>query len=278
MTALSEAAARYLDLLKLCVSGALSPDQYRFVKRPKDSDDAATFDALRSRGIEMVTRAAPGHDLYDEGGGWPVTGETMIGRKRLDNLQWCVEEVLREQIPGDLIETGVWRGGASILMRAVVAANGDADRRVWVADSFEGVPPPDGERWPADEGDALHADPSLAVPLETVRDNFARYGLLDEQVRFLEGWFRDSLPRVSGETWALIRLDGDLYESTIDALRNLYPNLSPGGYVIVDDYGAMPPCKEAVDDYRREHGIEAAIEPIDWTGVYWRKGAAPVSG
>ena len=88
------------------------------------------------------------------------------------------------------------------------------------------------------------------MPLEHVKENFQRYGLLDEQVRFVKGWFRDTLPHVPIERLAVLRLDGDLYESTIQALDGLYHKLSPGGFVIVDDYGNVPACRQAVNDFR----------------------------
>ena len=111
----------------------------------------------------------------------------------------------------------------------------------------------------------------LAVPLEQVRSNFARYGLLDDRVRFLVGWFRDTLPEAPVQQLAVLRLDGDLYESTMDALKALYPKLSVGGYLIVDDYGTIPACRRAVEDYRTEYGITESIQPVDWTGVFWQR-------
>jgi O-methyltransferase len=214
-------------------------------------------------------------ELRDTGADWPAVAHTMIGMRRLDNLQHCVETALAERVPGDLIETGVWRGGATVLMRAVLAARGDTGRTVWVADSFEGLPPPDA-RYPADAGDTHHAIDYLRVSEEDVRETFRRYGLLDAQVRFLKGWFRDTLPSAPIERLAVLRLDGDMYASTMDALDALYPRLSPGGFAIVDDYGAIPACRQATDDYRSRHGVSERLEAIDWTGVYWRKaGGAP---
>jgi O-methyltransferase len=214
-------------------------------------------------------------ELRDTGADWPAVAHTMIGMRRLDNLQHCVETALAERVPGDLIETGVWRGGATVLMRAVLAARGDTGRTVWVADSFEGLPPPDA-RYPADAGDTHHAIDYLRVSEEDVRETFRRYGLLDAQVRFLKGWFRDTLPSAPIERLAVLRLDGDMYASTMDALDALYPKLSPGGFAIVDDYGAIPACRQATDDYRSRHGVSERLEAIDWTGVYWRKaGGAP---
>jgi hypothetical protein len=215
-------------------------------------------------------------DDYDpkaqEGPYWPPTGYTMIGQKRLDNLQMCVERVLRERIPGDLVETGVWQGGATILMRALLAAYGDTGRRVWVADSFAGLPEPDHNQYPADKDDIHHKfNDVLAVSVEKVQANFTRFGLLDDQVVFLKGWFHDTLPTAPIERLAVLRLDGDMYESTMDALVNLYPKLSVGGYAIIDDYGQVPSCKQAVEDYRLLCGIREEMIEIDWTGVYWRR-------
>jgi hypothetical protein len=206
-----------------------------------------------------------------EGRDWPARAHSMIGLKRLANVRACVESVIDDDVPGDLIETGVWRGGATFFMRAILKARGDTDRLVWVADSFAGLPPPDTARFPCDEGITLHQFPQLAVSLENVRENFRRYGLLDEQVRFLKGWFRDTLPAAPIRRLAVLRLDGDLYESTIQALNALYPKLSPGGYLIVDDYGNVAACREAVHDYRDDRQITEPIERIDWGGAYWRR-------
>lgn len=196
---------------------------------------------------------------------------TMVGRKRLDNITECLDVVRKENVPGDLIETGVWRGGASILMRGYLAAWEMNDRVVWVADSFEGLPAPS---LPQDEGWDFSAAqvPILAVCLEEVQENFRRYNLLDDRVRFLKGWFRDTLPRAPIERLAVLRLDGDLYESTMDGLNALYDRVSPGGFVIVDDYGDFEPCRRAVDEFREARGIVDPIEVIDWAGAFWRKG------
>jgi O-methyltransferase len=201
---------------------------------------------------------------------WPTEAETMIGLVRLDNIRACATDALAQGVPGDFVETGVWRGGACIYLRAILAAYGDHDRRVWVADSFQGVPPPDPDMYPADGGDTLFAYRQLAVSLPCVQQNFRRYGFADRQVRFLPGWFRDTLPDAPVDRLAVLRLDGDLYESTIVALRSLYRKVSPGGYVIIDDYGAIPACKQAVDDFRDEMAIREPLARIDWTGVFWR--------
>jgi O-methyltransferase len=186
--------------------------------------------------------------------------------------------VLAEDIPGDLIECGVWRGGACILMRAVLAAYRDEDRCVWLADSFEGVPPPDPENYSADKDLRLDlAADVLAIPESAVRNNFKRYGLLDDRVRFLPGWFKDTLPDAPIDRIALLRLDGDLYESTVQALDALYSRLSAGGFCIIDDYHPIDACRQAVTDYRQRNSISDEIIDIDGTGVYWRKSAGEVN-
>ena len=227
---------------------------------------------LRQRGVE-VSDALSGFDPRRRWPGptWPRRAHTMIGEKGLENLRGCVEGVLEDGVPGDLIETGVWRGGASIFMRGILAAHGVTDRVVFVADSFRGLPEPDPERYPLDRGSIAHVFADLRVSRAEVEENFRRYGLLDEQVRFLEGWFADTLPAAPIERLAVIRLDGDMYGSTVDALRSLYPRLSVGGYVIVDDYGALPECRRAVEDYRREAGIVDEPVAFDWAGAWWRR-------
>ena len=193
---------------------------------------------------------------------------TMIGRARLDNLHMAMDTVLKENVPGHFIETGVWRGGACIFMRGLLKARGIHDRSVFVADSFNGLPPPDPQ-YPDDKDSTHHLDECLRVSLDTVVNNFRDYDLLDDQVQFVPGWFKNTIPYI-GHNFAVIRLDGDMYSSTMDALTALYPRLSKGGFCIIDDYG-LNACKAAVDDYLRDFRIAASLERIDWTGVYWRK-------
>jgi hypothetical protein len=206
----------------------------------------------------------------DEGFDWPSTALTMVGRRRLHNFRTLIERALDNGVPGDVLEAGVWRGGASILARAVLESRGVTGRRVIVADSFAGLPPPSAQ-FPADDGADFHTHPELAVTLEQVRANFRRFGLLDDQVVFLQGWFRDTMPRVEADALAVLRLDGDMYESTIDPLRYLYDRVSPGGWVIVDDYYLINGCQRAVHDFLDARGLDVAIERIDLVGAYFRK-------
>lgn len=270
-----DAAELYIELLKGCLTRSLFLDQE--VRNVDLRDWAGPGSESELRGVlrENSWRLVqPGVDAStrEVGHDWPPTAETMIGTARLDNVHELATRVLVDNIPGDFAETGVWRGGTTILLRGILAAYEVTDRTVWVADSFAGLPPSDTERYPADEGIALSGIKALEVSLEQVQANFARYGLLDDQVQFLKGWFEDTLPSAPIEELALLRLDGDLYQSTMDALTSLYPKVSPGGYVIVDDFGGIAACAQAVHDYREAHGIIDEIHEIDWTGVWWQRG------
>jgi O-methyltransferase len=265
----------YLDLLKQCLTRYLFGESYVPVVPRRGTARYLLFQPMRrwlaGKDMEVIRHVPFDQQVRAEGRDWPARAESMAGLRRLDNLQFCVTDVLRRGVPGDLIETGAWRGGVTIFMRAILEAYGDTERQVWVADSFQGLPKPDPERWPAEAGDEHWTVDQLAVPLEEVQANFARYGLLDERVRFLPGWFKDSLPTAPIERLAVLRLDGDMYGSTMEALEALYPRLSPGGYVIVDDYGAIAQCKEAVTDFRAANDIIDPMETVDWTGVYWQR-------
>lgn len=251
---LANAEERYLDLLKRSVTGTL------FVDEPDhDSADVAAF----------VARFT---DHYIEG-----RASAMVPVKRLDSLRSCLLDLVAREVPGDVIEAGVWRGGTSIFMRGVLDAIGATDRRVWLADSFEGLPPVDpstsAKEHRAVNGPVIRdAYRNFAASLDEVRSNFAAYRLLDERTVFLKGWFRDSLPTIPRDSrFALIRLDADLFESTRDALTLLYPRLSRGGYLVVDDYGESlwTDCRRAVDEFRRAHDIHERIVPVDSRCVFW---------
>jgi hypothetical protein len=250
-----EPAELYLDLLKKSLTATL------FTSEP-DHDQESQAQFLRG----FVSHYIRG------------TALTMLPMVRLNHLQTCIADVLRRAVPGDFIETGVWRGGATIFMRGILKVMGTHDRQVWVADSFEGLPLSDEEKFPLEA--KAHAGPfmtkvcnHLAVGIDEVRNNFNAYGLLDDQVRFLKGWFSETLPHAPIERLAVMRLDGDLYDSTRDALVNLYDRLSPGGYVIIDDYGedSWTYCRRAVDEFRTERGILDPLVKVDSRCYYWQR-------
>jgi len=250
-----ELRSAYLDLLKLCLC---------------DLACASTVSVGRGQDGLVWSRELHGDEvrLRSAGMDWPLTGLTMIGLARLDDLQTCVESVVRDGVEGDLIEVGAWRGGASILMRATLDSLDADERTVYVADSFQGFPPGDGAADPR-VGDLSTFD-FLAVPVDEVRANFARLGY-ERGVTFVPGFFEETMPGLTGRRWSLIRLDGDTYAATRLALRCLYPGLSVGGHLVVDDYGSLDECRRAVDEFRAEHGIVEPLEEVDFTGARWRR-------
>ena len=272
--------SRYIELLKRSLLGTTDFDnELRLLYLRRALRGAATFDErtlhdIRSYAPEDAMRLAASIDA-----GFPVGTNldelpyvyTMLGRKRLDNVEFCVRSILDEGIPGDFIECGVWRGGSVVFMKGLLDAFDVTDRTVWVADSFEGLPPPTAA---ADVAFGLDLSrekfPSLAIDEQTVRRAFEAHGLLDSRVRFLKGWFSDTLSTAPVERLAMLRIDGDLYSSTNDALRALYDRVSPRGFVIVDDY-FLPNCRQAVDEFIVERRLTEEIQRIDWTGIYWRK-------
>lgn len=269
----------YIDLLKRCLLNLIyeDPPLRNLVHEPIST--AAPFTGPYSR-FDRQTRL--------DGKDWPSVGHTMIGIRRLDNIQALLQDILQHQVPGDLIETGVWRGGGTIFMRGLLKVYGVRDRRVWVADSFEWFPRPDQEgvssrTFSSPELANIRKGPPAAhvqmildqlkqrTSYEAVRENFARYGLLDDQVQFLPGWFHETLPSAPIERLALLRLDGDLYDSTYDAIKALYPRLSSGGYVIVDDYGVFIECRQAIHDYLDAIGTQVELQWVDDEAVFWQK-------
>ena len=198
---------------------------------------------------------------------WPEYAETMIGLKRMDNIRECIEIILKDNIEGDLIECGVWRGGACIWMKSILNEY-QSQKHVLVADSFCGFPV--NLKYGLDQEESYIQEEVLKVTKDTVKKNFADYGVLDDSVEFIEGFFSETLSKLK-RSISLLRIDCDLFESTTDVLENLYFQVVKGGFVIIDDYGKLPVCKLAVDMFRMKYKIVEQIELIDYSGIYWRK-------
>ena len=268
----------YLELIKRVLTRSLfdevlvpvSPERFhkRAVARP--------LQAVLGRAGFVLARRVDLRDAYLDSPPAVTlrSAETVIGPVGLKNIQELIESVIQDDVPGDLIEAGVWRGGSAIFMRAALEAYGDESRVVWVADSFAGLPRRDSTGYAEDREDALEsADEAwLTVSLDEVQRNFERYGLLDDRVRFLAGWFNETLDDQRIGELALMRLDADMYGSTMDALRLLYPKLSVGGYVVIDDYW-LPQCEAAVHAFRENEAIEDEIVRVDRSIAYWRRSA-----
>jgi O-methyltransferase len=268
---------RYLDLVKRTLTRALivGSDERHSVYPTKpllQKSWPAVNRFLRQKGFEVVrTRPASADDYLESG--YAATNrledaETMLGLRQFDSMQQCIRDVVANQVPGDTLEAGVWRGGMAIFMRAALVAYGAGDRKVWVADSFAGLPAIGAaESYPWKRGE-------MAVSLEEVQANFLRYGLLDENVRFVKGYFSETLAASPVDRLSILRADADLYQSTVDILDALYDRLSPGGYAIFDDYHNLPDCRRAIDEFRSRRAITEPLVTIDRRAVLWKKESA----
>ena len=269
-------AVLYLDTLKKLLTASLY-DESAWLVLEETKTAFSPYGWLRNMAIKILGNRSlmiVKKQRFDamarlQGEDWPMFGFTMVGLKRLDNIQSCIEDVLSNDVPGDFVECGVWRGGSSIFARAVFKAHGAKDRRVWLANSFEGMPKLTSQQ------DLVDPDLSdreyITVSLDQVKENFRKFDLLDDDVRFIKGWFVDALPKAPIDRIGILRLDGDYYSSTMDALTNLYDKVSSGGYVIIDDYNNFQGCKNAVSEFRHERKIDAPLIPIDRQSVYWKR-------
>ena len=199
---------------------------------------------------------------------------TMVTRNSLDNIENCLMDCISNNIKGDYAETGVWKGGTCIVAYNIFKLAGEG-RKVWAYDSYKGLPAPNAEMYPEDAGDIHHTLPELSVSLDNVKRNFELFSPLDDSVIFVEGWFRDTMPQNTVEDLCVLRLDGDMYESTMPVLEHLYPKLSVGGYCIIDDY-IHKGARAAVDEYRLKYDITdevllADTAPGAYPVSYWKK-------
>ena len=197
---------------------------------------------------------------------------TLLPWTALEHLHTAIKDTVERGIEGDFVETGVWAGGACMLAKSVYNEI-SPNTKVYACDSYEGLPKPDVS-FPHDNGDTHYLDPMLAVSLEEVTENFEKFGLLDDKVVFVKGWFKDTMPTLDIDKISILRLDGDMYESTIQVLDGLYNKLSKGGYLIIDDYHHKG-CIAAIGDFRRDHNITSTIIKVDGDPLnevhYWIK-------
>lgn len=277
----SDPAMLYVDLLKRSILNEIYLDDeariayLRACLAGEDAFDYAVLHDIRKQRPQLLEDLHEsrrigrflGRNIHKSG-----FSHSMMGRLRLDSLHHCLDIVRTERLDGDLAECGVWRGGGCILMAGYLTAYGLTEKQVFVADSFEGLPRPST---PHDAGLDLTKErfPELAVSVDAVRENFQAYGLDRPNVHYVKGWFSESLPHAPIERLALLRMDGDLYSSTMDILNNLYDKVVAGGIVIVDDYGAIDACRKAVHDFfSARNAPQPTMHEIDWTGVWFRKG------
>eukprot|EP00316_Scyphosphaera_apsteinii_P015887 CAMPEP_0119319396 /NCGR_PEP_ID=MMETSP1333-20130426/49252_1 /TAXON_ID=418940 /ORGANISM="Scyphosphaera apsteinii, Strain RCC1455" /LENGTH=383 /DNA_ID=CAMNT_0007325791 /DNA_START=245 /DNA_END=1396 /DNA_ORIENTATION=+ len=314
----ASSTALYLDMLKRVLVNVVYHEQSHQFLLTRSIPEGRP-DPLLARSFSLRCRCM-GEDMS-------FNTLTMVGLRRLDNIQHCVETLLKDGVWGDLIETGCAKGGACIFMKATLRAHEDRTRKVFCCDTFSSTKQPPSpligfllyplwllmralaqipfsachrklyaalmrlqHSFPVDVEHASEdtirsfiffvrnthrfvrpAGLCTGTGLAEVKSHFARLGLLDERVFFLKGFFSDTLPTAPISQLALIRLDGDLYASTMDSLKELYPKLQSGGFCIVDDYYSFTECRQAVDEYRTKHGIVDELVRIDNMSVFWRR-------
>jgi len=199
---------------------------------------------------------------------------TMTSKERIFALCESVRYVVKNSIPGDVVECGVWKGG-SMMAAAIELMKHHSERKLWLFDTFDGMPPPtdadvdcrgkSAAGRMANEGKAQGWKWAYGA-LDEVRRNLLDTGYPDAKISFIEGKVEDTIPLKAPDQIALLRLDTDWYESTYHELQHLYPRLAVGGVLIIDDYGHWAGARKAVDQYIEEKGLKLLLQRIDYTG------------
>jgi O-methyltransferase len=196
---------------------------------------------------------------------------TMTSIERMYALYQATRYVVEHEVPGDVVECGVWRGGSSMLAAMTLDRAGDRQRALHLFDTFEGMTRPTQE----DGGEAFAEWSRLQdddvnrwcyAALEEVEANMRSTGIAAERVRLVQGRVEDTIPEAAPTSIAILRLDTDWYQSTYHELCHLFPRLSPEGVLIIDDYGRWDGARQAVDQYFDETGERILLNRIDPTG------------
>ena len=209
--------------------------------------------------------------------------QTMTSIERMYALYTATRYVIENRIPGDFVECGVWRGGSVMLIAHTLLRLESTDRRLWLYDTFDGMPPPSVEDVqemsgrPASEMLAEREksadDPFWGVASRAVVEaNLLRTGYPIDRVRFIEGDVQTTIPSHAPDQIALLRLDTDWYASTRHELRHLYPRLATGGVIIIDDYGYWRGARKATDEFLASLPVRPLLHRIDYTGRICVKG------
>jgi hypothetical protein len=247
----SEIVNKYLKLIEMAVTGSLT-------------DEAGRCNGF-ARGCPLAELLPYNATLRQEGNDWPPFGHTMVGHARLQNIRDALFDIALKGVPGDFAELGVWRGGSCIFAKAIINTTPELEgRKVHVFDAFETLPPNAyGENYKF-----------LATREDTVRHNFAKYGVLDDNVMFYKGLFNNTVPQFYRDSLStslqisVLRIDGNYYDSYQDALYYLYGLVPVGGWVIFDDYYSHPDVQAAWADFSSAQGVAATVTRIDVHGAY----------
>ena len=203
---------------------------------------------------------------------------SLVGSSGLEATYAAVTQLVSQGVEGCLVECGVAEGGCSALMASI--AKDDCNRNTWLFDSFQGLPDPTEEDFGGANGKATGENirplerGSCLGALDTVEDVlFRQFGLSRGKVQLVQGWFQDTLPAYRDRLGpiAMLRIDGDWYESTKCCLDNLYDRLVPGGYCIADDYGTFYGCRKAVDEFFQSRNLKVSTDSDGRGGLIFRK-------
>ena len=248
----------YFDLCKRLLTDSINDKSITF----------ENFNSLKDSEIKDLLKSKPTTTNLIGSDNILPRALTMIGLIRMENLQFCVENIIQDNIEGDLMECGVWRGGACVFMKLILDRY-DVNKKIVLADSFgDGFPIRTN---PYDKQYEIKDEVVFETPtIEQVTTNFKNYGVLDDNVIFVKGFFEESLKNTNIDSLSLLRADGDLYTSTWPILEHMYPKLSSNGHCIIDDY-FWAPCKKAVTDYRNNMNVKEKLMPIDYASVFWQK-------
>ena len=249
-----------------------TPEAEPAAANPTELEDYQLQEAKHHLNVGTKDFDADFFPLYER-----CTPFTMTSPERLYGLYKATRFVVEAGIPGDIVECGVWKGGSMMMIALTLLSLDVRDRRLVLFDTYEGLPKPDPEKdiniWggSAHDGWAQHriSDESSTwarSPLEEVKANMASTGYSEDQLTYVVGMVEQTIPEQAPDQIALLRLDTDWYASTKHEMVELYPRLSPGGVLIIDDYGHFAGARQAVDEYLSESGTTLLLNRLDYSG------------
>ncbi|WP_373511811.1 TylF/MycF/NovP-related O-methyltransferase [Persicitalea sp.] len=229
-------------------------------QRPAPASDPWRYADIGKTEQEIIDRVSP---------------FTMTSPERLISLIRAAEYVIEQNIEGDFVECGVWRGGSAMAMALTLERRRARNRQLYLYDTYEGMsePTPEDESFAGETAKKLLDNSSREdargvwcySTLEEVMQNVDSTRYPSSHLHFVKGKVEDTIPDQAPDKIALLRLDTDWYESTKHEMEHLFPRLRPGGVIIIDDYGHWKGCRRAVDEYLRDNGISLFLTRVDYT-------------
>jgi len=203
-----------------------------------------------------------------------IRKHTVVDIARLKMLYKLTKEIDIASVPGDIVECGVFKGGSAVLITRA-AHRSHFDRRIWLYDSFEGLPRPTKE----DGSEALERfhEGWNRGDMSEVKKLFETFSVLDSRVHFVKGYFHDTFQSISMSQIALLHIDADWYHSVKLCLERFYEFVQPGGFIALDDYGRWEGCRKATDEFIEKHNLNVKLVPVDGVEHYFQKPRDPAA-